>query len=601
MVAGGVAFVASPAGAAPPSFEQCAAPFPAAELTDGQVVTGLTTAGRARGSAVDPETFSGTYVDTLESDDGDLLVFDLAGSRITKADGSVDAGVWSGISGSPVYAADGRLVGAVAYTFGSWESSTIAGVTPAADLYALLDHEEVEAPPEEVLLTARQKSTLMAAGVSSTEIGRGARRIPTVSAINLSDRFASGYASIAKRAGAPARDVAAGGSTVSEEVPIVAGGNLAVADSYGSIAAYGLGTASAVCDGDVVGFGHPMDFRTAQRTIHGARTAFIQPDGVGSFKMANLAAPQGALLHDGLAGITGRLARAVDSATITSSTTVGTAQRSYTSTVPNPDAVGEIAATHAFRDAVMAQDQIGGGEALLRWTVRGTSLDDGSPVVLNRTQRYSARHDLARRLGQDVAADVFALQDNDFSLVDIDEVTLDDTLNTTYKALKVSKVRYYDTAKKTWRTLSTSSALSVKRGTDLRLEITLSRADKYSKAKERTFERTVKISKYASGKGRLTVAGGFHAGWGDEDEDYADLAPWELDEDYFEEDTLTVPEQEPTSAQEVADLLQGQQTHDTVRISHDHDDKKAGLVNADIDARLSSVVGGSLTFRLSYR
>jgi hypothetical protein len=37
------------------------------------------------------------------------------------------------MSGSPVYAADGRLIGAVAY--GLAGASTIAGITPAADMY----------------------------------------------------------------------------------------------------------------------------------------------------------------------------------------------------------------------------------------------------------------------------------------------------------------------------------------------------------------------------------------------------------------------------------------------------------------------------------
>ena len=41
---------------------------------------------------------------------------------------------------------------------------------------------------------------------------------------------------------------------------ITAGGNLAAAMSTGDILMAGLGTATSVCDGDVVGFGHPMVF-----------------------------------------------------------------------------------------------------------------------------------------------------------------------------------------------------------------------------------------------------------------------------------------------------------------------------------------------------
>ena len=42
---------------------------------------------------------------------------------------------------------------------------------------------------------------------------------------------------------------------------VVAGGNLAASFSYGDITRRGVGTATSVCDGQVVGFGHPMDFR----------------------------------------------------------------------------------------------------------------------------------------------------------------------------------------------------------------------------------------------------------------------------------------------------------------------------------------------------
>ena len=42
-------------------------------------------------------------------------------------------GIWQGMSGSPVYAEDGRLIGAVAYGM-SWGPSPVAGVTPFADM-----------------------------------------------------------------------------------------------------------------------------------------------------------------------------------------------------------------------------------------------------------------------------------------------------------------------------------------------------------------------------------------------------------------------------------------------------------------------------------
>ncbi len=604
LVAGGVVLAAAPAHAEPadqPSFEQCAAPFPAADLVDGQTVTGLTTAGRTRGSATEPEPFTGTYVDTLESDDGDILVFDLAGSRITHEDGTVDAGVWSGISGSPVYAEDGRLVGAVAYTFGSLQGSSIAGVTPAEDIYALRDGDDRAEGPDDVLLSSAQRARLVAAGAPAKELGSGARRIAPVSAINLPAKFRAGYDRIAKRAKAPSRDVAAGGATQGVEVPIVAGGNLAAADSYGSISAYGLGTATAVCGDKVVGWGHPFDFRNASRTIHGASTSLIQADGAYSYKLGNLAAPMGALTHDGLAGIVGRLGRTVDSALITSTArSDGDPARTYRTTVPNPGALAELAATHAYRDAALAQDQLGGGEAVVSYTVKGTSTEDGSPVTLSRTNRYSVTDYLGEYLAEGVAGDIYTLQDNEFANLDIDSVTIDDTLTSPYKALKIGSVDRYDPARKRWNRIASSGTLTVKKGTSMTLRLNLVRADKYSRATPTSLTTVVATSKAAYGTGRLRIAGAddLHD---DEDEYYDELAPWDEDEDYFEEeDPLTIPEKEPTSAQEVASMLERQLRNDRILVSHDYFSTRYDVVNTDRRLVTPSVVRGVVQYRLRY-
>jgi hypothetical protein len=604
LVAGGVA-LATPAHAEPegPSFDQCAAPFPSADLAEGQTVTGLTTAGRIRGSATAPEQFSGSYIDTLESDDGDILVFDLSGSRITHEDGSIDAGVWSGISGSPVYAEDGRLVGAVAYTFGGWEASSIAGVTPAEDVYALRDGDDRAEGPDEVRLSSTQRKQLVAAGAPAKELGTGAKRIAPVSAINLPSKFKAGYDRIAKRAKAPSRDVAAGGATQGVEIPIVAGGNLAAADSYGSISAYGLGTATAVCGDKVVGWGHPFDFRNASRTIHGASTSLVQADGVGSYKLANLAAPMGALTHDGLAGIVGRLGRAVDSAVITSTArSDGDPAKTYRTTVPNPEALAELAATHAFRDAALAQDQLGGGESVVSYTVEGTSKEDGKPVTLNRTDRYSVTDYLGEYLAEGVAGDIYTLQDNEFANLDIDKVTIDDTLTSPYKALKIGSIDRYYPSRKAWGRLKPTGTITVQKGKPFKLRYNLVKADKYSKATPTSVTMEIRTSVFAYGTGRLVIQGADQGGWDDEEEYYEDSAPWDEDEYYFDddEDPLTLPAKGPTSAQEVASLLQKQPRNDDILVSQDFFSTRYDVVNSDRRLRAPSVVSGYFRYRVNY-
>ncbi|RYJ05529.1 MAG: hypothetical protein EON52_11100, partial [Actinomycetales bacterium] len=180
LVAAGVAATATSAQADPvdPGFAPCPAAFPSAELTPGLEAVGLTSAGVYRkdgvlhDSSVTPETFSGEYLGTVTDDSGEIYVFDLQGSRITKSDGTVDAGGWAGISGSPLYAADGRLIGSVSYSFIEGTTNSV-GVTPAKDLYELRDRV-TGGTPDTLRVSKAQQSQLRKAGASAAVSGRGA-------------------------------------------------------------------------------------------------------------------------------------------------------------------------------------------------------------------------------------------------------------------------------------------------------------------------------------------------------------------------------------------------------------------------------------------
>ena len=65
--------------------------------------------------------------------DGIAPDVDMVMMRLTSPEIDRVGGIWQGMSGSPVYAADGRLIGAVAYGL-SWGPSPVAGVTPFADM-----------------------------------------------------------------------------------------------------------------------------------------------------------------------------------------------------------------------------------------------------------------------------------------------------------------------------------------------------------------------------------------------------------------------------------------------------------------------------------
>ena len=102
----------------------CTAPYPISDVTAGQAVHGLTVT-----QGTTPSPFTGDGLGVLK--DGIIPGIDLVMVRLDSTEIQRVGGIWQGMSGSPVYAADGRLIGAVAYGFAAGPSP-VAGVTPFA-------------------------------------------------------------------------------------------------------------------------------------------------------------------------------------------------------------------------------------------------------------------------------------------------------------------------------------------------------------------------------------------------------------------------------------------------------------------------------------
>ena len=102
--------------------EDCTAPYPISALTVDQDVTGLTVT-----QGVTPTPFTGKVLGVLK--DGVLPGIDMVMARLDSPTIQQVGGIWQGMSGSPVYGVDGRLIGAVAYGF-SFGASPVAGITP---------------------------------------------------------------------------------------------------------------------------------------------------------------------------------------------------------------------------------------------------------------------------------------------------------------------------------------------------------------------------------------------------------------------------------------------------------------------------------------
>ena len=461
----------SPARSVPPPTDaQCPQIAPITGVTAGQPVDGLTVS-----SGTTPEPFTGTVLGTIA--DGIAPGLDMIVVRLTSPEIDRVGGIWEGMSGSPVYAADGRLIGAVSYGLANGVSP-VAGVTPAADMQALLTSGTGAraAAAQRVHPSARLRARMVGGATTPSEAGSGLDRLTVPVAVSglsgarlarASSRLHLGDVRL-YRSGPAATAAPAGAAS-----QIVAGGNLAASLSYGDFSAVGTGTATMVCDGVVVGFGHPFDFAgDTSLTMHGADAIYVQEDPLGvPFKMSNPTGPVGVIDEDRLAGIKGELG-AAPPATLVRTAVTGPGGRSRTGdtrvSVPDFASTATLLGFLANLDRVF--DHTGKGSALVQYTVRGHT-SAGTPFTVARANRYVDTADLTFAASEEPADAVGALVDNDFTAVTLDQVRIDASLSDQVRSYRIGKVQVR--VKRGWRTVGASSVVRVRHGRRITLRVLL--------------------------------------------------------------------------------------------------------------------------------
>lgn len=418
--AAGASILAGPAQSAAPAAD-CAEAFPIEELTAGDAVTGLTV---VRGTT--PTSFTGEVLGVLEDGIGpdvDMIMIDLEMPEF-----AATGGVWQGMSGSPVYAQDGRLIGAVAYGLANGPSP-IAGITPYAEMddYLAPAGSTVRSTPKR--LDADDARTVAErAGISTARASGGFRELPMPLGITgLTPRRLAqlqadlpGFVERSSYVMGRASAAAAGPET------IVAGGNIGASVAYGDVSMAGVGTATSVCDGRVVGFGHPLALLGATtESLHPAEAVYVQPDSLGSpFKVTNLAPPVGTVDSDRLTGITGAFGDLPETTRVTSEVTYGSRSRTGTTGVTVPDFTAEA----TFYQLVANQDRVVDGPSvgseLLTWTISGS--EQGTPYTLTYTDRWTG-DDLTSEPSYGIAGIIETLLSLDGVTVQTVDVTTDVT------------------------------------------------------------------------------------------------------------------------------------------------------------------------------
>ena len=411
-VAAAGAVTTGPAQSVPPSGD-CATAYPVADLAPGDTVDGSTV---VRG--ITPTEFTGEVIGVLKDGIGpgkSMVMVDLDMPEFART-----GGVWSGMSGSPVYADDGRLIGAVAYGL-SFGASEIAGVTP----YEYMDDYMPAAAPAATVDVGRIDAARIAAASSVTrqQADDGFSRLP----MPLSFSGGGAMSELLERSrtqappNGPARRYiekraitrhgasAAAPGDPGDPSTMLAGGNLAATIAYGDITAGGVGTVTSVCGDRVVGFGHPMMFagRTSL-TMHSAGALYVQPDALGvPFKVANIEGPVGTITDDRISGISGQFDVLPGTMDVTSTLTYPGRTRSGTTHVSVPGANAEMTFYQQLinHDAVL--ESYGPGSELQNWKITG--VDHGVPFKVSHTDRFASSSDIAFESPWDVADAVWAL------------------------------------------------------------------------------------------------------------------------------------------------------------------------------------------------
>jgi hypothetical protein len=379
---------------------ECPPVMSLADVTRGMIGTGLSVV-----QGTDPETFDVEVLGVLKDAVGpgrDIIIVNLSGPVIDNA-----GGLWFGASGSPVYVEQGgeqKLVGAVAYGLAGGQS-TLAGLTPAEDMVALLDSSGGAdlAGATRIVRVPRTLAARMAAeaGLSVAEVGGLVRLKTPLSISGLNDRGLRRVQAAINRQSLPLFAYA-GASAAAEDsgeiVELGAGDSFAAALSLGDVTAAAIGTTTVICSDQAVAFGHPFFFNgETKMAARAADTITIVKDPIfGSYKLANVGGNAGTLTGDHLAGIVADLGDGPSSTPVTSVVTdLDTAKtREGRSDVVLPEYVPFLAYIHMLSNIDVTIDRIGPGNSELAYTMTGTR-PDGSTWELDRTNHYASRFDIS--------------------------------------------------------------------------------------------------------------------------------------------------------------------------------------------------------------
>lgn len=427
---------------------------------------------------------------------------------------SVDRfGVWAGMSGSPVYTADGRLIGAVSYTL-AFGKTSVAGLTPGEAMYELLTYPAANgnrpAASEVALPTGLRRRVVNETDATAREASGGMSTLPVPLAVSGLRR--ARFSELRKRIGrnVDVRPYAAGsvGAADGSVADIFPGSNVAAALSYGAVTAAGVGTTTAVCDGTALAFGHPFTWDgRASLSAHSADAILVQEDPFSSFKVANPGGVVDTVDQDRLAGIRAQLGRdpgvtPVWSRIRSRNLDRETTQRTW---ITSNTWVPDLAPFHVEYHINQGLDSISAGRMQLTWTVKGTR-GNGTPWSLTRRNAATGRFDVSVDATSEMYEWMFLLGQNKFTSVDFDRVRATGVGDETFQRLRFGTVKVAVGGGR-YRNIKTVSRLRVRPGATIKVRVPLIKYRQTRPSRTRTLRLTVP-RRLSGSTVRLAVLGG---------------------------------------------------------------------------------------------
>ncbi|MGH8563272.1 MAG: SpoIVB peptidase S55 domain-containing protein [Gammaproteobacteria bacterium] len=489
--------LAFPAEAAPPvpPLPECAELVTPETLSPGQQAIGFTVREGEQVEAFSAEILG---VDRGALGPGkDLIVVDTSGPVIDEGGGGISVGM----SGSPVYTEDGKLIGAIAYGF-SVGPSSIGGVTPAPDMLQVF--AEGAAPAAEQgaavarLAPGSRARIARAQGVAPSSVAEemGRLKVPVSVSGNPRPEQLSALRDALTGAGAGVIVSRGASATVPLGPPsarLAPGDAIGAALSFGDVTMAATGTTTYVCGDKAVAFGHPLLF-TGPAVMGATRARVLRivadPTFV-PFKYATLTEPVGIVDRDRFSAIRARFGAEIPTIPVTQDTTAldtGNQRLGARTDVVGPtgSALGrflfaQIAILHSFTNIAQTFDQISGGSAGISWTISGVRTGSGQPFALASANRWTSPDDISFAATDElfVALDQLAFQD--FEPIEFTGLAVDDvSVERTVRRYRIERVLWA----RNGRRFADVERLRVRRGDTVRARVELRALDDGSQRTE---------------------------------------------------------------------------------------------------------------------